>query len=232
MFQRGGGDVTGAILSSLLKVDYYNYTDVAGVSPLWNDVYHDKSNIKQMGYSQLLKFALSGANVFAYRAIKYLVKAHITTYIKNIFKPKSFTQIDRTSDISDIFYFENIIKYYYIEKRKNILKSRFISEIFKYFMLNRIQCKRCAYVKNRLYFSTANSSQIQSLNNDLLLCNGVKLYLYGDENISKRDLVTNVALKYNYDYKITHHKNSNLESIMFYGDIEKNFFMDVSKILK
>lgn len=83
-FDRGGSDITGAMLAFYLELPTYEvFTDVDGVYDKDFKVY-DK-----LTYEQMEKIVSTGAEVLHPAAIKYAKKSNITTIIKNTFNPKT-----------------------------------------------------------------------------------------------------------------------------------------------
>lgn len=89
LFERGGSDTTGAIISALLFAKTYeNWTDVCGVftaDPATNPC---AKQIPKMSYENLEKQIQKGAKVISLECIPYLKDSRTTLKIRNTFCPK------------------------------------------------------------------------------------------------------------------------------------------------
>jgi aspartate kinase len=88
LFERGGGDITGALLASFVGVDYYeNWTDVSGVLSADPHQVEKPFTIPEVTYNEMRLLSCSGAQVLHRDAIKPLEKLGISMRIKNTLFP-------------------------------------------------------------------------------------------------------------------------------------------------
>ena len=86
LFDRGGGDTTGAILAKLSSSEIYeNYTDVCGVMDKNPKDNQEAKTIEKLTYSQMKKMCDAGANVLHKSVCDILENTGITTCVKNVF---------------------------------------------------------------------------------------------------------------------------------------------------
>ena len=91
LFSRGGSDITGSIISKVIKPDLYeNWTDVNGLSVADPNVINDVDLIKQITYSELRELSYRGANVIHEETIIPLIEDNIPLLIKNTNNPNEF----------------------------------------------------------------------------------------------------------------------------------------------
>lgn len=84
LFPRGGGDESGAILSSVLNADLYvNYTDRCGIKNAPPDITDCAKTIKKICYSDLKTLCFSGANVLSEEAATLICRKKLKTAVKN-----------------------------------------------------------------------------------------------------------------------------------------------------
>ena len=97
VFDRGGSDISGAILCKCANFSVYeNYTDVDGIKEV-NPVYVKQSKtIKNISYNDALIVTSYDANVLHKDVCRILKNTTILTKVKNIFNLKGpYTQIDK-----------------------------------------------------------------------------------------------------------------------------------------
>lgn len=88
-FQRGGSDITGSLLASVLGADVYeNWTDVSGVMTEDPSKSKEAKTIHEMSYDELLKITREGAQVYHPDAIAPVQSANIPIRIKNTNHPE------------------------------------------------------------------------------------------------------------------------------------------------
>jgi len=81
LFPRGGGDISGAILSRVYHSEnYYNYTDVNGIYSVSPQYLILRNNIPQINYSILKIICSYGIQVFCEDAIKYIADKNIKLF--------------------------------------------------------------------------------------------------------------------------------------------------------
>ena len=89
LFERGGGDYSGAILAKLGGAKIYeNFTDVSGVKSACPEIVKTPKTIKKLSYQSMAKFGEFGSGVFQAQASKYLCGSRVKTVVKNIFDLK------------------------------------------------------------------------------------------------------------------------------------------------
>ncbi len=115
LLSRGGSDVTGAIVSSILKADLYeNWTDVSGVFNFNPTIIKEAYPIPFLSYSQLEKLSSSGTTVIHEDTIKYLTKSNIPLHIKNSLNPKDIgTMVSSKGNKNAIVGMSNMAVYRY-----------------------------------------------------------------------------------------------------------------------
>lgn len=87
-FTRGGGDLTGSIISAGLKSDLYeNWTDVSGFMTCDPKIVKNPKHIDVITYRELRELSYAGASILHEEAILPVSKAGIPVVIKNTFKP-------------------------------------------------------------------------------------------------------------------------------------------------
>lgn len=127
LFPRGGGDVTGAVLSRVCgSKNFYNYTDVNGIYTIPPEYSGTNITIAETNYSRLKTICSYGTQTFCNEAIKYIADKKITLYIKNTFDPSG-----KSTKISDDF---NSSEKPCVFVRKGLVKLEIaISERFEIF---------------------------------------------------------------------------------------------------
>ena len=87
LFDRGGGDTSGAIIAKLLGAKVYeNYSDVSGVKEVSPNIINDAKTIKKICYGDMLILSQYGGNVLHKSVSEILKNTKIKTKIINIFK--------------------------------------------------------------------------------------------------------------------------------------------------
>ena len=87
IFSRGGSDISGAIISKALKLDYINFTDVDGIYskyPLTSSC----KKLKIISYQDLKFLGLFGFNVLHHKCCDILGGTNLKTTIKSSFEPQ------------------------------------------------------------------------------------------------------------------------------------------------
>ncbi len=103
LFDRGGGDITGAILAQCLKADLYeNWTDVSGFLTADPRIVSNPKPISRVTYAELRELSYMGASVLHEEAIFPVREAGIPLVIKNTNRPDDpGTVISEVTDGSD-----------------------------------------------------------------------------------------------------------------------------------
>ena len=84
LFSRGGSDITGSVLSKLLKADLYeNWTDVSGVMIADPHLVPDTLRVKEITYDELRELSYMGASVLHEETIFPVKDADIPINIRN-----------------------------------------------------------------------------------------------------------------------------------------------------
>ncbi len=87
-FDRGGSDITGAIVASLVGASVYeNWTDTDGMLTSDPRIVPEARRIQSMSYEELRELSYMGASVFHPDAARFVWKAGIPTHIRNTDKP-------------------------------------------------------------------------------------------------------------------------------------------------
>lgn len=87
-FSRGGGDLTGSIISRGVKTDLYeNWTDVSGFLSADPRIVDNPKKIEVITYRELRELSYAGASVLHEEAILPVTAAGIPIQIKNTFEP-------------------------------------------------------------------------------------------------------------------------------------------------
>ena len=103
LFDRGGGDITGAILAQCLKADLYeNWTDVSGFLTADPRIVENPAPINRVTYAELRELSYMGASVLHEEAIFPVREAGIPLVIKNTNRPEDpGTVISEVTDSND-----------------------------------------------------------------------------------------------------------------------------------
>lgn len=89
LMTRGGGDVTGAIVASLVNADIYeNWTDVSGVLMADPRIIPNPFPIEIINYDELRELSYMGANVLHEEAVSPVALKKIPIQIRNTNKPE------------------------------------------------------------------------------------------------------------------------------------------------
>lgn len=87
-FERGGSDITGAIVANIADADVYeNWTDVNGVFSTDPNKNTCSVCLTELSYSQALSMCSEGASVLHPSTMKYIQDKKIPLVIKNTFDP-------------------------------------------------------------------------------------------------------------------------------------------------
>ena len=103
LFDRGGGDITGAILAQCLNADLYeNWTDVSGFLTADPRIVDNPAPINRVTYAELRELSYMGASVLHEEAIFPVREAGIPLVIKNTNRPEDAgTVISEETDTDD-----------------------------------------------------------------------------------------------------------------------------------
>ncbi len=98
LFPRGGGDITGAILSEAFSANTYeNFTDEEGVLSADPRIFVEAKTVKKLNYRELETLSRFGANVVCPSVAKYLVGKDIPLVVCSSFVPSSrFTLVSES----------------------------------------------------------------------------------------------------------------------------------------
>ncbi len=98
LFPRGGGDITGAVLSEAFGVDTYeNFTDEEGVLSADPRIFDKAKTVKMLNYRELEMLSRFGAKVVCPSVSKYLVGKDIPLVVCSSFVPSSrFTLVSKS----------------------------------------------------------------------------------------------------------------------------------------
>ena len=89
VMDRGGSDITGAILANLVDADVYeNWTDVSGIYVADPRIVNNSLSCKRLTYRELREMSYMGANVLHDDAIFPVKEKNIPINIRNTNKPK------------------------------------------------------------------------------------------------------------------------------------------------
>ena len=99
LFPRGGGDITGAVLSEAFGVDMYeNFTDEEGVLSADPRIFDKAKTVKRLNYRELENLSRFGAKVVCPSVAKYLVGKDIPLVVCSSFVPSSrFTFVSQSA---------------------------------------------------------------------------------------------------------------------------------------
>lgn len=91
VFNRGGSDLTGSIISKSLNLDFYeNWTDVSGLFVADPKIINNPKKIDKITYNELRELSYRGANIIQQESIIPLEKTDISIHIKNTNRPEDF----------------------------------------------------------------------------------------------------------------------------------------------
>ena len=103
LFSRGGGDITGAVVSLCLNCDCYeNYTDVQGIKQV-NPKICESKQIKHMNYKDLITMTSYDANVIHVDCAKLLQNSNVVLKIFSISTLICPTVVYKTCKTKNIF---------------------------------------------------------------------------------------------------------------------------------
>lgn len=99
LFPRGGGDITGAVLSEAFGVDMYeNFTDEEGVLSADPRIFDKAKTVKMLNYRELEMLSRFGAKVVCPSVSKYLVGKDIPLVVCSSFVQSSrFTLVSKSA---------------------------------------------------------------------------------------------------------------------------------------
>lgn len=235
LFNRGGGDVTGAIIANLLKATLYeNYTDVNGLLNIDKDILKENHTINELTYSQIYKTSFLGIDVFNKESVPFVARKNIETHVKNTYNYKAnYTKINNKVSTKKLNYiFGQIKKCYCATNTEKRSKRALASDIFKVFMSYKSTPEFIYYVNSKLYFNKENYK-----------CEAIKeacfinLVLYGEEQLKKVINLRKVSHEFGLDiycrdtlyFKETNYYEKN---IVFFGEeITELFLKKAVKIL-
>ena len=87
-FQRGGSDLSGAILANALDADLYeNWTDSNGIKRAHPDVVENPETIERLTYREARELAYLGAEILHPDTLKPLIDKNIPLSVRNTFDP-------------------------------------------------------------------------------------------------------------------------------------------------
>ena len=102
LFDRGGGDITGAIVAAALGADLYeNWTDVSGFLTADPRIVDNPKAISRITYAELRELSYMGASVLHEEAIFPVKDAGIPLWIKNTNRPQDVGTIISESAAKD-----------------------------------------------------------------------------------------------------------------------------------
>jgi len=103
LFQRGGGDITGAILARCLDAGLYeNWTDVSGFLSADPHIIDKPRSIRRITFDEMRELSYMGASVLQEEAIFPVREANIPIQIKNTNRPEDVGTIIRETADSDV----------------------------------------------------------------------------------------------------------------------------------
>ena len=98
LFDRGGGDITGAILARCINADLYeNWTDVSGFLSADPRIVDNPRSIKRITFDEMRELSYMGASVLQEEAIFPVREVNIPIQIKNTNRPQDEGTIIRES---------------------------------------------------------------------------------------------------------------------------------------
>lgn len=90
VFSRGGSDITGSIISSIINANVYeNWTDVSGILMADPRIVDQPKKIDFITYSELRELSYMGANVLHTNAVAPVKDANIPINIRNTNEPEN-----------------------------------------------------------------------------------------------------------------------------------------------
>lgn len=88
IFSRGGSDITGAIVSRALNINYTNFTDVDGIYDTF-PISQKSKLLKKISYSDMKFLGMFGFGVLHHKVSDVLSVTSLKTTLKSTFKPKN-----------------------------------------------------------------------------------------------------------------------------------------------
>lgn len=84
LFERGGADITGAVVAKCLNAEIYeNYTDVDGVYDKNPNIFNNATSLPVISFSLALKMAENGNEIVNAKAIKELKNTNVLLLVKS-----------------------------------------------------------------------------------------------------------------------------------------------------
>lgn len=103
LFQRGGGDITGAIVARCLNADLYeNWTDVSGFLSADPRIVENPRAISRITFDEMRELSYMGASVLQEEAIFPVREANIPIQIKNTNRPEDAGTVIRETADGDV----------------------------------------------------------------------------------------------------------------------------------
>ena len=103
LFQRGGGDITGAIVARCLDADLYeNWTDVSGFLSADPRIVQNPRAIGRITFDEMRELSYMGASVLQEEAIFPVREANIPIQIKNTNRPEDTGTVIRETAEGDV----------------------------------------------------------------------------------------------------------------------------------
>ena len=94
VFERGGSDITGAIIAKLLKAEIYqNFTDVDGVYNKPPNLFKDATGVPLLNFSTAIAMASCGTEVVHQKALEELNGTNTILFVKSTLFPQNFGSI-------------------------------------------------------------------------------------------------------------------------------------------
>ncbi|MBR4419651.1 MAG: hypothetical protein IKT32_02110, partial [Clostridia bacterium] len=226
LFERGGSDISGAIVAKMLNATLYeNYSDVNGIlnTHLKNSDF--AKTISSLSYGQLSSISSQGLQVFQEKAIPYLFRSKLKTKLANTFNSNgSFTLIDKKSNF--VFY-KKPSTFYKISNIKKYSKSRFIIDIFNVFMFNKINIINPVYINNSIFFQVKKEPKIINFK----LIQHTKIYIFGKKYFCKIPKLIRYLTEQNLDFSVNREfKKFDRIAVNLFGDQLDNHLRVIAKI--
>lgn len=88
LFERGGSDISGALIAKLVSADYYeNWSDVSGFYTADPRIIHDALPVESLTYNEARELGNGGTGLLHREAIRLLSATGIPTNMHNTFSP-------------------------------------------------------------------------------------------------------------------------------------------------
>jgi len=155
LFDRGGADITGAVIAKCLMAEIYeNYTDVNGVYNMNPNIFFKAENLPVMDFNTALKMAENGSEIVHYDAIKQLKDTNVLLMVKSTTEYKKMGTLITHSKLLE--------KNFYVCNEKCLLITAFN---FDKKLINKFQlCADVAYIfKSEKKYLIALKNNIRSL---------------------------------------------------------------------